>query len=250
MKTSKPLQDKLGDLLRTNKFTIILEIVIVFLPMYLGLILSDSIGSDHVPLGGNLVLKGGPIAYLGLIISLVFFWVASILRGASWGDFGVTRQKSWFRTVLMSIGVALAVLGVVVMIINPAINTIPNLEPRDMSSFSYLTGNLPNLIINLVFMLITAGFLEELLWRGYLMNRLIDLQGKQTKLVWVIALVSSAAIFGLGHFYQGPIGIFKTGVIGLVFGLAYLAVGRNLWPLILSHAFIDSIDFIGHYFGA
>jgi len=249
MKDSKPLQEKFGELLRTNKLAIILEIVFVFLPMYLGLIISDSIGSDHVPLGGNIVLKGGPIAYLGLIISLVFFWVVSRLRGASWNDFGVTRPKSWFRTVLMSLGVALVVLGMVVLLINPIINAFPNLEPRDMSSFNYLTGNLPNLIINLVFMLITAGFLEELLWRGYLMNRLIDLQGKQTKLAWVIALVGSAVIFGLGHFYQGPIGIFKTGVIGLVFGLSYLAVGRNLWPLILSHAFIDSIDFITHYFG-
>jgi len=249
MKDSKPLQEKFGELLRTNKLAIILEIVFVFLPMYLGLIISDSIGSDHVPLGGNIVLKGGPIAYLGLIISLVFFWVVSRLRGASWVDFGVTRPKSWFRTVLMSLGVALVVLGVVVLLINPIINAFPNLEPRDMSSFNYLTGNLPNLIINLVFMLITAGFLEELLWRGYLMNRLIDLQGKQTKLAWVIALVGSAVIFGLGHFYQGPIGIFKTGVIGLVFGLSYLAVGRNLWPLILSHAFIDSIDFLAHYFG-
>jgi len=249
MKDSKPLQEKFGELLRTNKLAIILEIVFVFLPMYLGLIISDSIGSDHVPLGGNIVLKGGPIAYLGLIISLVFFWVVSRLRGASWNDFGVTRPKSWFRTVLMSLGVALVVLGMVVLLINPIINAFPNLEPRDMSSFNYLTGNLPNLIINLVFMLITAGFLEELLWRGYLMNRLIDLQGKQTQLAWVIALVGSAVIFGLGHFYQGPIGIFKTGVIGLVFGLSYLAVGRNLWPLILSHAFIDSIDFITHYFG-
>jgi hypothetical protein len=109
MKDSITLQGKLGELLRTNKFAIFLEIVAVFTPMYLGLIISDSIGSDHVPLGGNLVILGGPIAYLGLIISIVIFWVLSRVRGARWDDFGLTRPKSWFRTVLMSLGVALGI---------------------------------------------------------------------------------------------------------------------------------------------
>ncbi len=49
------------------------------------------------------------------------------------------------------------------MVISPIINALPNLEPRDMSRFSPLYGNLPNLIINIVGMLITAAFLEEFL---------------------------------------------------------------------------------------
>jgi hypothetical protein len=51
MKDSKPLQEKLGEFLRTNKFAIFLEILVVFLPFYLGLAISDRLGSDHVPLG-------------------------------------------------------------------------------------------------------------------------------------------------------------------------------------------------------
>ena len=249
MKDSFALQGKFGELLRANKFAIFLEIAVVFLPLYLGLIISDSAGSDHISLGGSVVLLGGPIAYLGLIISLVFLWAASRLRGAGWGNFGVIRPKSRFRTVLMGLGVALVFFGIVTLIINPILNAIPNLVPRDMSVFDYLTDNLPNLIINLVFMWLTAGFLEELLWRGYLMNRLIDLVGNQRKLTWVIVIVASAVIFGLGHSYQGSMGMLKTGAIGALFGLAYLAVGRNLWPLILSHALIDSIDFVIHFFG-
>jgi hypothetical protein len=27
-----------------------------------------------------------------------------------------------------------------------------------------------------------------------------------------------------------------------------MAVGGKIWPLVLSHAFIDTIDFISHYF--
>jgi membrane protease YdiL (CAAX protease family) len=135
------------------------------------------------------------------------------------------------------------------MVINPILNAIPNLEPRDMSHFDVLKDNLPNLIINLVFMWITAGFLEEFLWRGYLIEWLIDLFGSQTKLTWAIVVIISAVIFGLGHGYQGTMGMFKTGAIGFVLGLSYLAVRRNLWPLIISHTLIDSIDFETHYFG-
>ena len=82
-----------------------------------------------------------------------------------------------------------------------------------------------------------------------LMNRLIDLLGSQSKLTWLLVIFFSAIIFGLAHSYQGAAGILKTGAIGLVFGLAYLAVGRNLWPLILAHGLIDTIDFITHFLG-
>ena len=249
MQDSSTVQGKLGALRRMSKLTVFLEIVIVFLPMTLGVIISENTGSDQLALGGNTVLIQGPIAFLGLIISLVFFWVAAWMRGASWGDFGLTRPKSWFRTVLMGLGVALAVFGAVKFVINPIISALPNLEPRDMSRFSPLEGNLPNLIVNLVGMYITAAFLEEFLWRGYLIERLIDLLGKQTRLAWVIALAGSAAIFGLVHYDQGFAGMFKIGAVGLVFGLSYLAVGRNLWPLIIAHGLIDTLDFVGHYFG-
>jgi membrane protease YdiL (CAAX protease family) len=112
-----------------------------------------------------------------------------------------------------------------------------------------MQGNLPNLILNVVAIWFTAGFLEELGWRGYLMNRLIDLQGKETKLAWVIALVGSAIIFGLGHTYQGLGGVIKIIAAGLLFGAAFLIVRRGLWPLIIAHALLDTISFVGHYFG-
>jgi membrane protease YdiL (CAAX protease family) len=95
----------------------------------------------------------------------------------------------------------------------------------------------------------TAELLEEFLWRGYLMDRLVDALGKRTKLAWAILVVCSAVVFGLIHCFQGPIGMIRTGAIGLVFGLRYLAVGSNLWPLVLAHALIDALDFVTHYLG-
>ena len=79
-------------------------------------------------------------------------------------------------------------------------------------------------------------------------NHLADLRSKETQLTWAIAIVGQAIIFGLVHAYQSPAGMIKVGLIGLVFGISYLAVKRNLWPLILAHGLIDSLDMISHYF--
>jgi hypothetical protein len=46
-------QEKFGELLRTNKFAIFLEIAVVVIPLYAGLMISDRLGSDVVPFGGN-----------------------------------------------------------------------------------------------------------------------------------------------------------------------------------------------------
>jgi uncharacterized protein len=240
---------KIGQLLQTNKLAISLEIAGVLLPVWAGLIINDLVGNNQIILGENLIILGGPFTYLGLAISLVVLWIVSRLRGAGWRYFGLIHPKSWFKTVGMSLGVALAILLAVKLIINPIMNVIPNAGIQDLSRFEYLQGDLPNLIIMLVNIWITAAFLEEFIFRGYLMNRIIDLMGSQTKLAWVIALVGQATIFGLVHAYQSPIGMFKVGMIGLVFGLAYRVVGRNLWPLILAHGLIDSLDMVSHYFG-
>ncbi len=168
-------RERLGDLLRTNRLAIFLEIVVVLLPLYLGLILGDRSSPDYVPLGGDIALLRAPVTYLGLLISLLLLWGSSRVRGAGWSDYGLAQPKSWLRTVLLGLGVALAILGVVVLLINPLVNALPNVQPRDISHFDFLNDNLPNLIIQLIVIWITAAFLEEFIFRGYLLKRLVDL---------------------------------------------------------------------------
>lgn len=45
-----------------------------------------------------------------------------------------------------------------------------------------------------------------------------------------------AVIFGLVHFQWGLGGIVATIIMGLVWGVAYLLCGRNLWIVIIAHS--------------
>ncbi len=81
---------------------------------------------------------------------------------------------------------------------------------------------------------LTAGFCEEILYRGFLLHVFradLHLPALSAAIVAVVA-------FGVAHTYQGLRGIAASAVLGAIFMAAYLMT-RSLWPPILLHAFID-----------
>ena len=80
-----------------------------------------------------------------------------------------------------------------------------------------------------------AGFSEELLFRGFLMDYLG--QNFPRLDTWSLVLVSSA-IFGFAHLYQGWRGTILTGVLGCAFGALYTLTGSLLAPAAI-HAAVD-----------
>jgi len=80
---------------------------------------------------------------------------------------------------------------------------------------------------------INAGIVEELFFR-VLLPILFFIIFQSV----LAALILSAIVFGLLHWYQGLMGIMMTTVMGAVFTGAYLYSGNILVPMIL-HALID-----------
>jgi membrane protease YdiL (CAAX protease family) len=79
----------------------------------------------------------------------------------------------------------------------------------------------------------SAGFSEELVFRGYLLERFKTLTGSA-----VLAVVLQAALFGVSHGYQGVRSCLQIAVYGLLFGV--LATWRrSLRPGMLAHAWTD-----------
>ncbi len=80
---------------------------------------------------------------------------------------------------------------------------------------------------------LTAGFCEEVLYRGFLI---------WYSTMWLpdaAAVVASAVVFGAAHRYLGWVaGVLRATVVGVFLGAAYLLTG-TLWVPIALHAVVD-----------
>lgn len=79
---------------------------------------------------------------------------------------------------------------------------------------------------------ITAGVCEELLYRGLLLALFTPEFG-----TWP-AVAASSVVFGFAHVYQGPKGIAKTALAGLVLGAVTVLSGSIYLAMVL-HAVVD-----------
>lgn len=91
---------------------------------------------------------------------------------------------------------------------------------------------------------VSAAFAEEIIFRGYLLNRFNKLTGNT-----IVSILSSSLLFSLIHVYQGISGLLLTFIGGILYCVIYLFAKRNLWVSILAHGISDTISLTLIYFG-
>jgi len=91
---------------------------------------------------------------------------------------------------------------------------------------------------------VAAGGREEL-WRtaclAALRHLLPDKWAERAR--WIGAIALSSVIFGLGHIYQGGLGVVITGFIGAGLGVLTWR-NRSIWPSMWAHGFFDATSFL------
>lgn len=173
--------------------------------------------------------------------------VSARIRGAGWASLGLTRPRSWGRTLLIAVAAAALRIALGELAIDPV--TARFWPPaREPAMADELTGNLGVALLALLLVWTFAAFGEEMAYRGYLLGRAADLGRRSTAALW-IGVVIAAALFGYGHYYKGPAGVLDSGVAGLVLGAAYVLSGRNLWACVLAHGLIDTVGVAFAYLG-
>lgn len=220
------IRARIGQHLRDNKLLIVVELLIAasFVVMHM---------RGVVPTETPFILLIG--------------WLSLWLRGVGWRGVGLRRPASWKRTLLIALFVGIVFQFASLYALEPLLARFTGKLP-DVSQFASLVGNPVLLLIWLAVAWTLAAFGEEMVFRGYLMNRLADV-GNRTRAAWVFALIVVTLAFGLAHLYQGASGVIATALSGLIFGLVYLADGRNLWSAILAHGIYDTIGFVLIYLG-
>jgi membrane protease YdiL (CAAX protease family) len=85
---------------------------------------------------------------------------------------------------------------------------------------------------------LAAGFVEELVFRGYLQRQFAALAGP------VAAILLQALLFAIVHGYQGWEPLLRIGLLALLLGVM-AAARRSLVPGMVAHALIDIIGGLG-----
>ena len=154
--------------------------------------------------------------------------------GRAWGTLGLVPPSG--ARVLVGV-----VLGAILLYLTVRqVRGIRRLTPEKLEAlrpkFEYVEFILPHTRGEyrwFMFLSLTAGFCEELLYRGYLF--------------WVVgsyiglplAVVTGVLLFAVGHAYQGRRGVIKTGLAGLAMSLIFVGSGW-LIPGMVIHALIDA----------
>lgn len=169
------------------------------------------------------------LALVGLVVYLLWEPGASALRriGLDFRRFGGDVGRGILLIVVIGVpGLALYAAG-------RALGITVQVQAAPLDAAWY---TVPLLILSAL----RAGLTEEVIFLGYLFDRL----RRQGWGPWTIIL-STAALRAAYHAYQGIGPIIGNFVMGLVFGWCYRRWGRVM-PLVVAHTLIDVIAFVGY----
>ena len=214
----------------------------------LGLIGQLAVVVGLIPVGLTLGALTGFIVLspiMGMVVPLLAATWFLKRDGMRWQDVGFAIRMPLPRFLAYT-ALTMAFVYVFVVLILRNVLDVMGLPPQDTSSLKLLIEG--NTLYFLLFLLPiswgSAAFGEELLVRGFMLNRL---EGLTRSTVW--AVIAQAAIFALAHLYQGITGVLFVFAIGLIFGAIFIRCGRNLWPVIAAHGLIDTVAITSIYFG-
>lgn len=176
---------------------------------------------------------------LGVVAGLAVVGLVLWQRGEGLAAIGLIPPTDWAGTIQSSLffGALLALLSQ--MLIDPLVERLTG-KPHDISAVEGIRGNLVALLSILLAVWVLVALVEEVLFRGFMMNELARVLGAGIPALAFNLLVTSA-LFGLSHWYQGPSGVWSTGILGALLGLLFISSGFNLWLPILAHGVIDTI---------
>ncbi|MGZ3305793.1 MAG: CPBP family intramembrane glutamic endopeptidase [Asticcacaulis sp.] len=163
-------------------------------------------------------------------------------RGESLADYGLFRPH-WGKAIGVALGV-LACMYLYMGLINPYmmrwlapyVGTAP-----DLTRFDAVKGDWRLYLEILPMVWLSAGFMEEFIFRGFLVNRMLMIFGT-SKPAWIAAALTQAVLFSIGHIYQGWYGVVTIVMVSFFLLLASRLLKGNLWPAIIMHGLIDTLS--------
>lgn len=191
------------------------------------------IAASLIVIGANLV-----IAPVGAILALVWAWLAKLPLS----EIGLRRPRSWTITIISGLAGGILFKLLMKALVMPLLGA-----PAVNAHFHFIAGDRTQMISMILASIIVAGFGEEIVYRGFLFERLWRAFGRSTAATGAILIVT-ALFFGSIHIpEQGFPGAEQAFITGLTFGAIYVAT-RSLWLPIVMHAAFDITAVLLIYF--
>ena len=177
-------------------------------------------------LAAHWLFSAGSIVYLG--------WTGVLTAGGNLAA-AVSALQGWPRIALLVLSSLFALLALA-----PFLYSL--IKPKVRDAYTRAVAKTPFAFIfprtriergHFAVLSVSAGVCEEIIFRSFLVAYLAALG-----LNVFLALLASSLLFGINHVYQGPVGVIKTGVGGLFFGLFYFSSGSLVAAMVL-HALVD-----------
>jgi uncharacterized protein len=174
--------------------------------------------------------RRGIIAQWFFALFAIGIWIA---RGRPWSAMSLTLPRGWHLAVAGVIIVAAVALTVLQLwsVLRLPISRRIAVRPR-LEALAFLLPRTRREEAWFVILSATAGFCEELLYRGYLVWFCAPWLGT------VGGMLTIVVVFGLSHAYQGRQGTIKATIAGAVMAAIVLVTG-SLIPAMIAHMLID-----------
>ena len=174
--------------------------------------------------------RRGVIGQWLLALTALALWTN---QGRSWELLGVVQPHGW--RLGLGIGIVLAAVGLLTLQLW-SVRRLPRerriaARPK-LGSLEFMLPHTAGEEGWFVALSLTAGFCEELLYRGYLPWFFTPWLGRP------LAMLLIVLVFGASHLYQGRSGAIKATIAGAVMAAIVLATG-SLIPAMITHALVD-----------
>ena len=185
-----------------------------------------------------------------LMGTLVYIAVLAMTVGYISWDGDLSRTLQMFKIGSFRIGLILLIgLPFVITVIDIAATNIYDIlyimffgTPSIPEIVYYVDDSEYDLILVLSFvsMVIAAPIVEEILFRGYILDAIRKIHGD------TVAILGSAGLFGLIHLEPYVVGMASIG--GVIYGWVRIKTG-SLWPSIVSHMVWNFTAFLYIWYG-
>lgn len=179
---------------------------------------------------------------IGAVASVLLIAGALWFRGESPSAIGFAPPEDWGGTILLGFAYAVLLQLLAATLVGPLSEKLTGTE-HDHSVFDGVRGNRRVLLRWLALVWTLVVFLEEGIFRGFLMTEIVKVAGTGPVALCFNALFTSV-VFGLAHGYQNRSGMVSAGMVGLFLGALFIFEGFNLWLVIFVHGFVDTIAIV------